>query len=142
MISLTIDRTSLALAPLVITGDPAGPRWLNPDVKRPAFDYRRGYAPPSAWMPGQTLTSAVLDASEVPATIYHRADTTAALKALEDETTAALGQWSYGLTLVVDGVTVFDGLAEIAAPSWTLDEGLAQAHMSTAAVVIPVNPGA
>lgn len=139
MISLSIDRASLSLAPLVITGDAAQPMWLDPSVNRPTFEYRRNYAPPSSWMAGQTLLSAVLDASTVPAVVYLRAATSAALATLEDELTTALGQWSYGLTLTVDGVArAFE--AEITAPSFTLDSGLVEAHMSRAAVVIPVNP--
>lgn len=141
MISLSIDRTSLALAPLVITGNPTEPRWLDPSVGRPTFDYRRDYAPDSAWTSGKVLLSAVRDASTLPLVIYMRADTSAALQALEDELETALGQWSYDVMLTVDGVAR-TWPAEIAAPSFELDEGLVAAHMSRASVVIPVNPGA
>lgn len=142
MWSLTFDRSALELDDLVIDGDPfAGSFHLPEDgLEWPAFKFRYGYAPESRDVPGRTLLAAVLDASSLPAVIYAHADTTAALKAAQAELEAAVSQWSYDVTLTVDGQS-WTWAADPSWPSWgPIDSGMVRARLSRASLVIPINP--
>lgn len=115
--------------------------WLPEDgVAQIVRDLRRTYAPDSAYVPGKTLLAAVSEATSVTLTIYARADTSAALQALRESVEAAASQWSYALTITVDGVaTVYN--AEISLPAWSaFDSGMVRAHIDFCRLVIPVNP--
>lgn len=115
--------------------------WLPEDgVGQIARDIRRTYATDSAYYPGKVLLAAVEDAGTVPLTIYAQAATSAALQTLRDQLEAAALQWSYDLTITVDGVAKTYN-AELAMPVWTaLDSGMARAHIDRCALSIPVNP--
>lgn len=140
MLSVTFARDG---DDLVVPNVPASGTglWLDEDgVGLVARDLRRTYAPDSAYCPGKVLLAAVEEASAVPLTIYARADSAAALQALRVELEAAAAQWSYALTVTIDGVaTVYN--AEISLPVWAaFDSGHVRAHLDRAQLVIPVNP--
>jgi hypothetical protein len=142
VLSLTIDRASLSLSPLVITNDPYAGNFHIPEdgVEWPGFSMRRTYAPDSAYFPGRTLLAAVGDASTLPATIYTHAATSALLETARDVLEAALSQWSYEVTLSVDG-QARTWLADPELPQWgVVDSGMVRAFMARATVVIPLNP--
>jgi hypothetical protein len=69
---LTIDRSGLSEADLVIATDPfAGGFHLPEDgLPRPGFTIRRTYAPDSAWVGGRQLLAAVADAGSLPLVFY------------------------------------------------------------------------
>lgn len=136
--SVSIDRTSLSLSPLVISNTPGGTVWLE-DFQLPAFAARKRYAPDSAHVPGSRLLTATLEAAELPLTINVRGASPAATATLQAEVEAALSQFSYDLTLTVDGVaTVYE--ADFSWPRWTVDSGMVQAHLAKASVTIQINP--
>lgn len=142
MIELSIDRASLSLPPLVITGNPfAGSLHLPEDgATWPAFDTRRTYAPDSAYVGGRTLLAAVREAAEIPLTIYAHATTGALLAAAKAELEAAIAQWSYTLTLTVDSVAhVYAAEVVLGVPWGQIDSGMVAAHLARASFSIPLN---
>ena len=143
MISLTIDRTSLSLPPLVITNNPFGTTLHLPEdgLVWPAFGTRRTYAPDSAYVPGKALLAAVRDATEIPVTIYAHGDSGAATDAAKAELEDALAQWSYDLTLTVDSVAhVYRAEIVLGVPWGPVDSGMVRAHLASASFSIPLNP--
>ena len=145
MIELTISRAGLGLADLTATGEPPAPGasgvWLPEDgIGRPDITWRLGYAPNSSDMHGAVLLSATKEMSSLPLSLYFRADTSAALAALEAEWTAALEQWSYTARLLIDGQGA-TWSCDPTSPRWgAVDSGEVRAHLSHASVVIPVYP--
>lgn len=143
MISLTIDRATLSLEPLIITNNPHGTALHLPEegLAWPVFGTRKTYAPDSAYESGRSLLAAVLAATELAATIYAHGETTAAVNAAKAELEAALAQWSYALTLTVDSVA-HEYTAEIllGVPWGPIDTGMVRAHMASASFSIPLNP--
>lgn len=143
MTTLTIDRTSLSLSPLVIEQGPfTGALYLPEDgLTWPAFTARRTYAPDSAYAAGRVLLAAVQDASELPLTVYAHADTTVALNTAKAELEAAVAQWSYDLTLTVDSVAhTYHAEIVLGVPWGPLDSGMVAAHMARTSFSIPLNP--
>lgn len=139
--SLTIDRTSLSLSALVIGTNPFGASMWLPEngLARFDFDYFRTYAEGSAYAP-RVLLAARLEPISWPGVIYCQAATTSALKAVEDTLAAAVAQWAYDLTLTVDGQT-WTVTGEPTLPAFgPVDSGMVAAHVSRAALSIPINP--
>lgn len=142
VISVTFDRDSLSLSPLVINNDPTAGAFHLPEegLERPARSIRRTYAPDSAYIPGRVLLAAVEEAGALSVTIYaHGADTEALADAILELETATT-QFAYDLTLSIDGQDqVFAADPEL--PSWgPVDSGMVRAHMARASIVIPLNP--
>lgn len=143
MIEVSIDRASLALTPLVITGNPFASGLHIPEdaITWPHFDTRREYAPDSKWASGRTLLAAVQDAAELPLTIYAHGADGAALAASKAELEAALAQWSYSLTLTVDSVAhVYNAEIVLGVPWGPIDSGMVAARMARTSFSIPLNP--
>lgn len=140
-LSLSITRLSVPVptTPLVIGNDPSGSLWLE-TIGRPAFTFRKGYAPESRHTPGRVLLSAVMDQADIPCHVYARAASTAALEVIQAEVEEAVAQFLYDVTLTVDGAAkTFQ--AECTTPLWTeIDPGEVGAHLAHASLVIPVNP--
>lgn len=128
---------------LVVTGTPpvGDGLWLPEDAIGPIErELRRTYAPDSAYIGGKFLLAAVEEASAVQLTIYARASTSAALQVLRDQVEVAASQWSYVLTINVDGVARTYN-AEISLPAWSaFDSGMVAARIDRCSLVIPVNP--
>lgn len=143
MLSVTFDRTSLGLDPLEITGDhTTGAFYLDEkDITWPAFLMRRTYAPDSDDVAGAQLQSAVADQGTIGLRITAHHSTTAELKAAMDELTEATTQFSYTLTLEVDGVTFGTYWADPEYPQWgaLLSENV-RAKRNEATITIPINP--
>lgn len=144
MISLTFDRTSLSLSPLVVTDNPFGTTLYLPEdgLVRPAFGTRYTRTPVSAYESGNgDLLAAVREATDLPVTVYAHADTTAALEAAKAELEASVAQWSYDLTLTVDGaVRTYSAEILLDVPWGPVDSGMVRAHMARASFSIPLNP--
>lgn len=143
MISLAFDRSSLSLAPLVITSDPfASALYLPEDgLVWPVFETRRKYAPDSDYEDGRTLLAVTRGATELPLTIYARAASGLALNAAKAELAAAVGQWSYAITLTVDSVAhTYAAEVVLDLPWGAIDSGMVAAHMARTSFSIPLNP--
>lgn len=141
--SVAFDRTALTLTTLTIANTPSGSFWLPEDgTEWPRFGRRKEYAPPSRYLAGRTLLASVSDVGTLPLTVYAKAATTTALETLKAELQTAVDQWSYTLTLTVDGAAatytaecVDDDIA------WgELDSGKVRAHFARGSVAIPLYP--
>jgi hypothetical protein len=142
-ISVSIDRTELALAALVITNDPyAGDFHIPEDgITEPEFPMRVAYAPESVYMPGKLPLAAAVDAGGLALIIYAHAASSAALTTAKAVLAAALGQWRFDITTDVDGEQITYESICPAVPSWgQVDSGMVAAHMARCSVTIPVNP--
>jgi hypothetical protein len=139
-LSLTIDRTALTLADLVIGNDPTAGLWLPEDgFTRPAKAWRRTTVT-SPFAHGSVTTQATLEQASINVTVYAQAATTAALRTLQDELEAALYQWIYSATITEDGqaLTYECDAADI---GWgEFDSGMTRAHLARATVTIPCYP--
>lgn len=143
MTTISIDRTGLSLAPLVIDSDPfTGSLYLPEEgLVWPAFDTRRLYAPDSNHAAGRTLLAAVQDAAELPLTVYAQGASGAALEAAKAELEAAVAQWSYDLTLTVDSVAhTYHAEIVLGVPWGPIDSGMVAAHLARTSFSIPLNP--
>jgi hypothetical protein len=137
--TLTIARTSMSMADLVIDPDWTSGMWVA-SVGDPDFAFRYTYAPDSAYVAGSVLLAAVLQQSALTAVVYVSASTGTALQALKDEVAAAVSQFTYSLSLTVDGVTT-TWSADPTWPQWgEVDSGMVAARMARAVLSIPVNP--
>lgn len=140
--SVTFDRTSLSLSPLVIDNDPFTGNFHLPEdgTERPGRKIRRTYAPTSAYVAGSYLLAAVEDSGTLPLSIYVHGTDATDLEAAIDELEAAVTQFAYTVTVTVDGVArSFNADPEL--PSWgVLDSGMVGAHLARASIVIPINP--
>lgn len=142
MWSVTFSRTSLSLPDLVIGGDPNASNFHLPEdgADRPNMLMRRTYAPDSAYVGGRQMLAAVRDAGSIPLVIYVHATTAALLETAKDELEAATSQWTYDLTLTVNG-QARTWAADPELPTWgALDSGMVKAHLARASIVIPLNP--
>ena len=140
-VSLTISRTSLSLADLVIDQDSTQPFWLPEDgLEEPDNDWRINYMPDHPDVHGKEKLSAVLEHSAIPAVVYTKAADVATLAAQKAALAAALGQWSYTVTLNLNGAT-YAYSADPCGPRWgAVDSGMVRAKIAKASVVIPVYP--
>ncbi len=142
--TLTIDRTSLDLEPLVIYGSRAAATsglWLPAEgLGEPSFQPRYAYAPDSRHIDGRVLLGVSRDQSTLPLVVRAAASSAAALDALQVELEAALAQFVYDLTRVRDGVTtVFQAVYSVPQPA-DVEPWMRANHEARFSVVIPVNP--
>lgn len=140
-LSLSIDRTSLALSALTLSGSaPAGDGIVIASLGRPAFQARLVQAPPSDVMPGRVTLGAVKDQGTLPLTVHVLASSSASRASLEQELEEALFQFAYDVTLTIDG-SAQTFAADPCVPQWgDLLYGDVRQFTSTASIVIPVNP--
>lgn len=141
MLSVTFTRAALSLPDLAVGDHPGDGLWIGEDgVGAVGWDFRRTYAPDSGWFSGKGLLAAVREASTLPLTVYAQAASSAELDALKAELEAAAAQWSYTVTVTVDGIaTTYN--CEPAIPQWgPVDSGMVRLHMARCQLVIPVNP--
>ena len=141
MFSLTISRTSLSLADLVIGNDPTSGFWLPEEgLEEPDQEWRVNYMPDHPDVHGKEKLSAVMEHSAIPAVIYTKAADAATLAAQKAALAGALGQWSYTVTLNLDGA-LYAYSADPCGPRWgAVDSGMVRARIAKASVVIPVYP--
>lgn len=141
MITISIDRTSLSLAALVVDSTPGSGFWVPEDgLERPAITQRRQYAGASPWLHGSTLVAATKEQSTLPFTVYTQATTAALLSGQMDELEEALSQFTFDATVTIDGVAKV-WACDPADIGWgTVDSGMVRAHIARATVTIPVYP--
>jgi hypothetical protein len=124
--------------------DGTGTWWTA--ITLPAWAYRNEYAPPSPWLPGQVLLSAVPDQSSLAVAVGAKASTLTALQAQKAALDDALAQWRYTVTLTavsgLETVTIGSWLAQPCAVVWgDLDtQPWGQEYVAVGSAAIPVNP--
>lgn len=141
-LTLTIGRASLSLPDLVITNNPFGATFWLPEegLEEPTVDWRLTYYPDAPDIAGKALRAAVLEHTAIPAAIYTQASDAATLQANKRELLNALGQFSYSVTLDLDGAAdTYD--ADPCGPRWgPVDSGMVRSRIARAEVLIPVYP--
>lgn len=138
MLSVTVDRTTLALTPLVIGSDPSAGLWIpEGGLGRIGTTWRRTRVG-SPFTNRSVQTRAVLDDDTIPLSVYAQAASSAALDTLKDEVEAAFYQWAYDLTVTEDGVAkVFS--VDCADVKWNdYDSGMTSAFLAQGSLSIPV----
>ena len=140
MISLTIDRSALTLADLVIGTDPTSGLWLPEDgFTRPGKAWRRTVVT-APFTHGGVQTQAALEQASINVTVYAQGATTSALRTKQNELEDALFQWIYSATITEDGqaLTYECDCADV---GWgEVDSGMVRAHLARATVTIPCYP--
>lgn len=140
-LAVTIDRSGLSLANLVIGGArPTANGFMINKIGRPDFVPRYSHAPDLADIDGKQLLAASRDQGTVSFSVVLFGSSAATLAALEAELETALWQFAYQVTVTVDGVARAWN-ADPSTPSWgEWLHGEADRFISRASVVIPVNP--
>lgn len=143
MLSVAFSRSGLSLTTLTISDTPGSSFWLPESGSDwPRFGRRKEYAPNSRYLSGRTLLARASDIGTLPLTVYAKAATGTALEALKAELQQAVDQWTYSLTLTVDGAAatytaecVDDDIA------WgELDSGMVRAHIARGTFAVPLYP--
>jgi hypothetical protein len=141
-LTITLSRTELALSPLILSGSDDANAIGITNYQEPPRQSRVAYAPDSAYVHGSTALAGVWQQSILAFDIVtDQAATEAASRTLVASVLAAIGQFSYTATVVVDG-----------APSeaWACDMGSMtgpprdyfslQGHDPVWSVLIPCHP--
>jgi hypothetical protein len=139
----TDDEAAEVTVPPDCTGDEETPWWWN-SLSWPFFDYRYGYAPPSAWLPGNVLLSAVPGESSIPISLVvstPAADGQAGLASARQALEAAFTAGDLTLQFLMDADVAGEWQADPAVINWgpvsVLTLGM---FTQEGAVVVPVNP--
>jgi len=112
---VSIDRTSLSLSPLVLSGTNDATELGVTGYVEPAIDWRIRYAPDSDYAHGSTALSAALQQTVLNFdAVTDQATTETAARALIAELRTALGQFAFAVT-----VTVGDAAPEV----WSCNPG-------------------
>lgn len=141
--SVSIDRTSLSLSALVIDTEGFNTYYVDQaGLGRVGRTPRETFATASPWVNGQLRTAVVWDESSLTLTVRTQADSSSALdtavSALED----ALSQFTYTVTVTVDGVVkVWNAYPA----TWNSTDGLlaverVRAFHEDLSISIPVDP--
>lgn len=141
--TLSIDRSSLSLSPLVIHGAKAeGPMWFRPgDLAAPDWAVRSSYAPDSDWVAGRQLLNSVMDQAALVLLVnIGPAADAATLGGYRSALEAAVGQFIYGVTLTIDGVAQVWSAERTAVQYGDLSSRVSPLFTDYAALTIPVNP--
>jgi hypothetical protein len=142
VISVAFDRTSLSLSALTIGTSPADDFWLPGDgISWPHFGRRKDRAPASRYMDGPgALLARVADVGTFPLAFYATGDTTADVETNMAALHAAVDQWTYDLTLTVDGAAqTFAAECADDEIAWgDIDSGMVRARIVRGSVVVPL----
>jgi len=103
---VSISRTSMSLADLVITGDGTGPYSLTAaGLGQPGRTVRATFADASIHAEGQLMTQAVRDITSLPLEVIVQGSSSANLATLLDALDNALFQFRYDTTVTIDGAS-------------------------------------
>lgn len=139
--SITITRTALSLADLVINDTSATYR-LTPDgLGDPGMTWRLTSMPDSADVHGTEYIAAVLEQSSLPLKVLVMGADAAAVRTARNALTAALSQFDYSITVTVDGQAQ---TWDCSPASWSLADGvqyaMVAARLEVMTITVPVYP--
>jgi hypothetical protein len=140
-LSVSIDRTSLGLGPLVIhSTEDDGPLVFTEDgYAEPAFETVVTFAPDSAWVNGSLPLSSRVGEGTWTLAIYVLASSIADFDTKAAELTTALGRLSFPVSRTLKG-QVKSWTATASSPTWDpITYALADALAFRAVLQIPVN---
>jgi len=104
LVTVTIDRTSLSLSDLSITSDNSGTYTLaQGGLGRPGIAQREAFADDSKWVNGRLRTAVVKEESTLPLIVRVQSTTTSGLATAVSALETALCQFTYTVTVDVDG---------------------------------------
>lgn len=103
MLTITIDRASIGASPLTITDNGSGVFTLMPGFSIGGVTPRNVYAE-SRWQDGAVLTSTSRDLSSIDMTLRINGGSLAGVAFSTNDLSAALGQFSYTVTVNESGV--------------------------------------
>jgi hypothetical protein len=143
-LTVTIDRTSLSLDPLVLSGADDDVELGILSFQRPGLQQRLTTAPDSRWFHSSEATSTAWQQA-ILAFDWARDGldvTEADVEAAYDEVAAAVGQFSFLVTTQVNGATarVWSANAGSITPSARTFEDLVNPNATPFSVSIPVYP--
>lgn len=136
--ALTVSQTPSDF----VASNAPGSAFLIPEkgLAWPNFDVRLANAPDSDDVPGSLALSATLGQGTLPLTINVHGTSTADLQTKRRALEAAFSQFTYTLTITVDGEDE-TYTASMAWPKWgAIDSGMVSEHMAVATLTVPVNP--
>lgn len=103
--SVSIDRSSLSLAALTIAGTSGSTYFLAGEgLGSPSISRRNTYMPDNPFIHGSELIGSVKEQSSLPLTVQVQASDAAGLDTALSDLYDALDQFSYSVTVTVDGV--------------------------------------
>lgn len=140
MLAVSVSRASLGLGTLSIPDFPVAGLWIPEDgLTRPARAWARQTAS-SPLTHGSVVTRATLEQTSINLSVYAQGASTGALVALQDTLEAAFAQFSYAVTITVDG-SAKEYTCDPADVSWgELSAPEAKAFLSRATLTIPCHP--
>lgn len=143
--SVSIDRTSLELDPLVIADDGAVFRLTEDGVGQVVQSVRVTTAPDSGGVDGSEIVEFSREATSLPVQFHIFGTSAADLAAKVAEVETALYRLAYPVTRSVGGAarTWYGGPCALVPIRATVDSGVAASHFETFSVTIPFpNPNA
>lgn len=141
--SVSIQRSSIGLSPLVIATDGSAPYSITEGgLGRPAVTARTTYAGESNYVHGQTPVAVVRENSSLPLTVLIQGDSGAEVAQAAADLDEALWQFAYEVT-VTEGTVTTTWLCSPA--SYGIDNGIVASHnvdehYEVWAITIPVYP--
>lgn len=137
--SVSIDRTSLTKAALVISDDGATYRFTDVGVGHVVQSVRVSTAPDSINVDGSEVVGFSRAATSLPLEFYVIGATSAAVAAAVAELEEAFYRLEYPVTRTVDGVAVTysGGPCALVPTRASVDSGVVAAHFETYGVTIP-----
>lgn len=142
-VSVSIDRTSLGKAALVISDDGATYQFTEDGVGYVVTAIRTTTMPDSADVDGTEILTFAKDATALPLRFHVHGASTAEVRTAVADLEEALYRLSYEVTYTVDGVaaTFECGPAALVPVRSSVDSGVVDAHFDTFAVTLPIpNP--
>lgn len=138
-VSVSIDRTSMSLAPLVISDDGAVYRFTEDGLGYVVTSVRVTSMPDSVDVDGSEPVTFSREATGLPLRFHVQGTSTATLHTAVAALEAALFRLRYEVTRTVDGVsTTYEGGPAALSPVRSfVDHGVLAAHFDTFAVTIP-----
>lgn len=140
-VSVSIDRSSLSLAALVATDNDATYRIAMDGLGEPGITWRKTSMPDSQDTHGTEYVSAVKEQTSIPLSVIVMAASSAALKTARDALFDALSQFTYMVTVTVDGVAeTWDAGPADWSRSTTVQPGQVAQFFAAYTITIPVYP--
>jgi hypothetical protein len=140
-ITVSIDRTSLSLSALAATNDGATYQIAQDGLGDPGITWRKSTMPDSDDIHGSEYVAAAKEQTSIPLEVIVKAASSSALKTARDALFAALSQFTYTVTVTVDGVSdVWTAGPADWARSTAVQPGQVAQFFTVLTITIPVYP--
>jgi hypothetical protein len=140
MATVSIDRSSLTLAALVIADDGATYQLTKDGLGEPGISWRTTSMPDSQDVHGSEPLSHVKEQTSIPLEVMVKAASSSALKTAVTALKKALSQFSYPVTVTVDGVADTWSASPASWSRGTVQPGQVAQFFTVLTITIPVYP--